>query len=197
MKRLLLLSGGIDSTALAAWRVPEAAIVIDYGQLPAKGEIRSAKCVASVLSIPLNVVTVNCSAVGSGLLSGTEACNISPSKEWWPYRNQLLVTLAGAWAINNGFKELILASVKTDGFHVDGTREFYKNIDSLMHMQEGQVRVTVPAIDLSSIELIRKSEIGEEILSWTHSCHECEWACGVCPGCLKRQHTFSKLLKAG
>jgi 7-cyano-7-deazaguanine synthase len=38
----LLLSGGMDSVALAYWLRPDVAFTIDYGQLSAEGELRSA-----------------------------------------------------------------------------------------------------------------------------------------------------------
>ena len=37
----MLLSGGMDSIAVAYWRRPSLAITIDYGQVPAAGELRS------------------------------------------------------------------------------------------------------------------------------------------------------------
>jgi len=41
MSDLLLLSGGIDSVAIAAWKRPEICLTIDYGQRSARAEIRS------------------------------------------------------------------------------------------------------------------------------------------------------------
>jgi hypothetical protein len=41
LSEVLLLSGGIDSSALAAWRRPTQTLVIDYGQISAPGEIQS------------------------------------------------------------------------------------------------------------------------------------------------------------
>lgn len=187
MNRALLLSGGIDSSAVAAWLHPEMAIVIDYGQLPARGEIRAAKAVANALNIPIFVLEIDCSKIGSGVLSGQDSLPLSPSKEWWPFRNQLLITLAGTWAISKGANELIVGSVKTDGFHVDGTEKFYNLIDNLLSIQEGRLRVRVPAISMTTTELIKISGITEELLGWTNSCHQSEWACGTCPGCLKHQ----------
>lgn len=37
--RALLLSGGLDSTAIAAWQRPDVCVTVDYGQRPARGEL--------------------------------------------------------------------------------------------------------------------------------------------------------------
>ena len=47
MKRAILLSGGVDSSAIAFLERPQLAIVVDYGQLPAVGERRAAHAIAN------------------------------------------------------------------------------------------------------------------------------------------------------
>lgn len=194
MSRIVLLSGGIDSSAVSAWIRPDVAVVVDYGQLPAKGEIRSATAVANALKIPVHVISANCSELGSGLLLGQETpLKTAPTTEWWPFRNQLLITLVGAWAVKFGFNELVTGSVRGDDRHADGSTAFYSGIDRLMSIQEGCIRVTAPAIALTSVDLVHISGISREILGWTHSCHRAEWACGTCPGCLKHVEVISQL----
>lgn len=185
--KLLLLSGGVDSTALAAWLPCDAALTIDYGQLPAVGEINAATSVAGALSVAHDVVTVDASAVGSGLLAGSESPTVAPSAEWWPFRNQLLVTIAAAYAIGHDFDEVIIGSVAGDGVrHHDGTPGFYDALAQLIAMQEGGIRVTAPAAGMTAIDLLNHSGISLDVLAWTHSCHRSDLACGDCPGCWKR-----------
>ena len=43
MTAALLLSGGMDSVAIAYWKRPRYGITINYGQEPAEGEIRACK----------------------------------------------------------------------------------------------------------------------------------------------------------
>jgi 7-cyano-7-deazaguanine synthase len=52
MAKAILLSGGIDSIALAYWQRPDIAITIDYGQAPAQAEINASTAVASALWKP-------------------------------------------------------------------------------------------------------------------------------------------------
>lgn len=191
--KAILLSGGIDSIAVAFWKRPELAITIDYGQLPAETETAVAAEIARTLEMAHEVVRVDCSSLGSGDLLGLPALAAAPIPEWWPYRNQLLVTLAGMRAIARGATELMTGSVASDGQHADGTLRFYEILDSLMAMQEGNVRVSAPAIDLSTVELVRLSGAPRELIAWAHSCHMGALACGACRGCLKHYHVMDEL----
>lgn len=187
-RELLLLSGGLESTAIAAWRRPAATLTIDYGQKPAPGEIRAATAVAQSLELPHHVLTADCSEVGSGLLADVPAAGVAPCEEWWPFRNQLLITLAGAWGLPRGFDVIVVGSVRTDSQHLDGTEQFFRDADQLTSTQEGGIRVLAPAIALSTEELLQESAIPASLLGWTHSCHRGPAPCGDCPGCAKRNH---------
>ncbi len=193
MSSVLLLSGGVDSTAVAALERPTACLAVDYGQVTARGELAAARGVADSLGLTLDTVEVDCAAVGSGLLHGSRAASAAPSAEWWPYRNQLLVTLAAAWALPRDLDEVIVAAVATDGFHRDGQAEFFAQLDSLIAYQEGELRVSAPAIGKSTVDLVREARIGKDVLGWTFSCHRSVPACGDCPGCNKRRATFAEL----
>jgi len=127
------------------------------------------------------------------LLSGRTPIAQAPSGEWWPYRNQLLVTLAAAWALPRGFEAVVVGSVRSDGFHVDGTADFYDVADRLLSMQEGGIRVLAPAITMTSAELVQASAVPDDILVWTISCHRGPLSCGDCPGCDKHETLLRQL----
>jgi len=189
----LLLSGGQDSIAIAFWKRPQVAITLDYGQLPAEAEIVAAGAVCNALGIRHIVARADCSAFGSGDLGGTNALPIAPGPEWWPFRNQLLITLAGSLALSSGASELLIGTVSTDATHSDGTLAFIKAIGDVMRMQEGGLQITAPAIGMSSSELIRESKIPLEILCWAHSCHRSSVPCGLCRGCRKHKNVTYEL----
>lgn len=193
MNSAILLSGGMDSIALAFWKRPSIAITIDYGQLPAETEIRTSKVIAEILNIDHHVIRVNCAELGSGDLINENQVEDAPSSEWWPYRNQLLLTLALMKGIKLGVKELMLASVKSDGFHMDGTERFYELANSLSEYQECNIRITAPCIHLSTAELVRISGVPQELLFWAHSCHKSNVACGSCRGCNKYIQVLKEL----
>jgi 7-cyano-7-deazaguanine synthase len=191
---VLLLSGGLESTALAAWRRPPLALTIDYGQAPATGEITAAAAVCRVLALKHHVFRVDCSRVGSGLLAPAASAVHAPTVEWWPYRNQLLVTLAAGWGAQNDVTSITVGSVIGDGErHADGTADFYEKLDALLAMQEGAVRVNAPAAGMTSEELIVASGVTDAVLGWTHSCHTGDLSCGTCPGCVKHQGVLERL----
>ena len=188
-----MLSGGMDSIALAFWQRPEIAITLDYGQNAAEAEIRAASHVAELLDMDHHVLKIDCSSLGSGDLVGTTPSTEAPVTEWWPYRNQMLVTLALMDVFQLDVIELMVGSVKTDAQHLDGTPEFYSQLSKLVTMQEGGIIVTAPAIGMSTVELVKESRVPENLLMYAHSCHTSNTPCGKCHGCMKYMYVKEQL----
>lgn len=194
MKTALLLSGGVDSLAIAWWMRPAVAITIDYGQLAAEAEKTVAAHICRELGIEHEIVSIDCSSVGSGDLARGPADDVTESSDLWPYRNQLLITLAGMRAVAQGVEVLLIGTVRSDGArHLDGTPEFVRQINTLMSYQEGRLRVEAPAIDLTTAELVRKAQVPASLLAWAHSCHKADIACGSCLGCSKQESIYEEL----
>lgn len=193
MNTALLLSGGIDSISLAYLMKPDIAVTIDYGQRVAHAEIKASRTFCSKVDIQHEVISIDCSSLGSGDLSDVPAIDAAPVPEWWPYRNQLLVTLACMKLISYGINELWVGSVKTDSCHTDGTKLFYDKLDDLVQFQEGNIIIKAPAIEMDTVSLVRKSQIPLSLLAWSHSCHKANFACGSCRGCFKHQSVMSEL----
>jgi len=189
----LLLSGGMDSFALTYQMRPDIAVTIDYGQSPAAAEIRAARILTDRLGIQHVKISVDLSALGSGDLAGTPAIENAPASDWWPYRNQALITLAAMRLIPDGIKHLLIATVGTDSIHRDGTKEFVRKISDLLAMQEGAMLVEAPAIDMSTVDLVKLSGIPYSLLAWAHSCHTGNIACGQCRGCVKHREVVAEL----
>ena len=193
VKRAILLSGGMDSIALCCWQRPDLALTIDYGQASAPGEIRASVRVAEELKINHEVISVDCSDLGSGDLLNLPPDPLAPAVEWWPFRNQMLVTFAAMRAIARGMEGIMVGSVASDGFHRDGTEGFYRHLDNVVSYQEGKLRVTAPAIHFTSAQLIILSKIEPSLLAWAHSCHRSPFACGQCRGCAKHLAVLEEL----
>jgi 7-cyano-7-deazaguanine synthase len=192
MSELLLLSGGIDSMALAAWRKPAVCLTIDYGQRPSKGEIIAATQACRDLNLSHEVLTAPVSSLGSGDLSVGRSAH-SPHSDFWPFRNQYLITLAGMMAMNYGCHAVVIGTVSTDRRHADGSPNFVKAMNQLLVLQEGSLRLLAPASDLTSAELVLQSGIPRSTLAWSHSCHVGDIACGTCAGCEKHQEVIEVL----
>lgn len=193
MKSALLLSGGMDSIAIAWWKRPKLTFTVDYGQLAAPAEIFAARAVSEHLQIPHHVLRIDGREFGSGDMAGTTPDACAPASDWWPYRNQLLLTLVGMKAISMGVQRLWVGTVASDGSHLDGTPEFVRLISQLMQRQEGGLLVEAPAIGMQTSELVRISGVPRELLSWAHSCHKAQVACGNCRGCNKYFQVWHEL----
>jgi 7-cyano-7-deazaguanine synthase len=185
VKTALLLSGGMDSIALAWWRRPELAITVDYGQLAADAEIAAARAVCHELEIEHHTIRVDCRALGCGDMAGAATSDLASESDWWPYRNQLLLTLGAMYGVRRGAARLLLGTVASDCVHVDGTPAFVAAADVLMSLQEGRMRVEAPAAQMSTVALIQCAQVPMSLLAWAHSCHKASVACGACRGCNK------------
>lgn len=184
--RALLFSGGLDSSALAWWLRPEVCVTIDYGQRAAKGEIAASSALCRQIGLQHRTIHANLSSLGSGSMAAKAAADGASAEEFWPYRNQMLVTLAAMKLMPEGVTEIILGSVSTDQ-HADGKAPFLKSLDRTLSLQEGHVRVTAPARRMSTRTLLRTSGFPYELIGLTFSCHVHEYACGQCNGCLKHR----------
>jgi 7-cyano-7-deazaguanine synthase len=196
MSTALLLSGGMDSISLAWWKRPDLAFTLDYGQQAAATEIAVSAKICSELQIEHHVISVDCSSLGSGDMAAKRADRLAPASDWWPYRNQLLITLASMRAVSLGVSNLYIGTVRSDEGHLDGTVEFVRLMDALQAYQEGFLRVEAPAIGFSTAELVREANVPMSVLAWAHSCHRAEIACGQCRGCNKYIETLHELENA-
>lgn len=190
--RLLLFSGGLDSSALAADLRPDICLTVDYGQTPAAGEIRASAAIAKALRLRHDVLRVDMSPLGSGDMAGRDASALASGPEWWPYRNQMLITVAAMRYVSEGLSEIVIGAVKTDT-HADGKTPFLEAIDCALSVQEGGVRVSAPARDTDPVELLRRSALPRDLLGMTFSCHSGPHSCGQCRGCTKRLVTIAAL----
>ena len=194
MKKVgLLLSGGMDSYALAYQERPDIVVTINYGQKPANAEISSSTKLARKLNIKHEVISVDLSGIGSGDLSNIPAIDVAPASDWWPFRNQALITIAAMYLISKNVNKLLIATVATDSNLRDGTTEFINKISDLLSMQEGGIVVEAPSSQITTTELVKSSGIPYSLLAWAHSCHTSNIACGQCRGCVKHREVVTEL----
>jgi len=185
--KALLFSGGIDSTAIAAWQRPDILVTVDYGQAPAGGELRAATAIAERLGLRHQVIRIDCRQLGQGHLAGREASPLGAAPEWWPYRNQWLVTVCAMRFVSEGLRDVLIGTVAGDEVHRDGRPAFVDALDMLLSLQEGGVRLRAPAIGLRSEDLLERAPGVAGLLPWTFSCHVADQACGQCRGCAKHR----------
>jgi 7-cyano-7-deazaguanine synthase len=192
--RALLLSGGVDSSALAFAAKPDIALGIDYGQVAAVAELEAAAFVASKAGIQFESLQVSARSLGGGSMSGMKVSDAAPCPEFWPFRNQFILTLAAMACHQRGVTSLLFGAVKSDGdWHRDGSSEFFRLLSNILGYQEGGMSISVPAIEVSTTDLVLSSGIPRDVLAATHSCHVSNLACGQCRGCAKREGVFYDL----
>lgn len=197
MTTALLLSGGMDSIAIAYWKQPDFAFTIDYGQLAASREIDASKQICDEIGIKHHILNIDLKSLGSGDLLGVSADKHAPASDWWPYRNQILITLAAMYGIKLGVNEILIGSVKSDEYHIDGSKAFIDSMNHLLSLQEGHMKLSAPAIDMTTVELILTHNIPIELLSWAYSCHKGNHACRQCRGCYKYFNAWNELYDKG
>jgi 7-cyano-7-deazaguanine synthase len=193
MSDLLLLSGGIDSIAVAAWCRPALCLTIDYGQRPAGAEIQASQQICKALGLNHQLLSVPTSHLGCGDLAGDDPSVLSPHSEFWPFRNQYLLTLGAMTAAKAGCSQVLIGTVLTDQRHRDGGPAFIEAMDQLVRLQEGGLSISAPAAGLTSGDLVRRSGIDPDVLAWAHSCHVGNLACGRCRGCQKHSEVMETL----
>lgn len=189
----LLLSGGLDSIALLYWKRPDLALTVDYGQVSAEAEKRASLKVCEILGIEHETISIDCRNLGEGELADKRASALSVSPEWWPFRNQMLITFAAARLVAVGKNRLLIGSVKTDSIYADGTIGFVSRMNELLSYQEGAITLEAPAIEMTTVELIKKSGITPDILAWGHSCTRGNLACGLCGSCIKHRAVMKEI----
>ena len=191
MSDLLLLSGGIDSTAVAAWLRPPVCLTINYGQRAALAEITSSAQICKELGLIHLIKEMDIGHLGSGDMANGEASTHSENSEFWPFRNQFLITVGAMVAMQHHCDNILIGTVITDRRHQDGTEEFLSAMNKLLILQEGKIQLLAPGAQLTSVELIQKSTISLGALGWCHSCHMSNYACGQCRGCYKHSEAMS------
>lgn len=183
--RLLLFSGGIESTCLAILHRPDVLLTVDYGQACAEGELRAANHIARRLTLRHETVRAPLAHLGAGDLAASAPATGGEATEFWPYRNQMLVTLAAMRFEREGLREILIGTIQSDQIHADGTPEFVDAISAALTSQNSGLSLIAPAISYTTEQVVRASGISNEMLGWTFSCHRSNVACGVCRGCNK------------
>jgi len=117
--------------------------------------------------------------VGRPALDGHEA------PEHWPYRNQMLITVAAMALADENLESLSIGTVRSGRVHADGTLTFLSAMDALLRAQNPYLSLKAPAADWTTLELVERATAGRDLLGWTFSCHRSSIACGTCRGCNK------------
>jgi 7-cyano-7-deazaguanine synthase len=201
----LLLSGGLDSTTLAAWiqsqypGEPIEAYTFLYGQKHAI-ELEAARAVAEAFRLPHRVVELE-QIVGSALTDGCmdipegreldSVTGVAPS--YVPARNLLFLARMASLRDAHGPGTLWLG-VHHDDYtgYPDCRPEFIEAADAAVRLgTQYRLRVQAPFVGWSKGDIVKWGLAHNVPYELTHSCYKgLRPACGVCDTCQGRQRAF-------
>jgi 7-cyano-7-deazaguanine synthase len=167
------------------------AIFIDYGQITVDGERAAAQRICKLLDLELVEISCDASMIGSGSLRFGAAAGLR--KEYWPFRNQFLLTIGAMYGETYAVDEILFGSVKEDLRFPDCTKKFFDRCNHLISLQHSGIRISAPAVEMSVIDLVKRSNMTWEIFGWCHSCNVSARSCGQCGSCVKASRVLAAL----
>lgn len=199
MSAALLLSGGLDSTALLA-RDPAGVrlcVACDYGQRHVR-ELTSAVAVARHYGKPLRVLRLRgIFPDGSALIGRTlnvphgHYTDDSMHITVVPNRNLLMLTAAAGFAARAGCRRILFAAHAGDhAIYPDCRPEFVRAADAVLLASCG-VRVEAPFQWATKAEIVSSGLRNRAPFHLTWSCYEGgSRHCGKCGTCVERREAF-------
>lgn len=205
ISRVVLLSGGMDSTVALSWALSKgpvaAALSVDYGQRHSK-EIEHAANVAAAAGVKHLVLDMR--SWGS-LLTGSALTDSSvevpdghyaePSMAVTvvPNRNATMLMAAVGVADSLG-AGAVVAAVHGGDHHVyaDCRPEFIEAASEAASLgTDGKVVIEAPFVNISKTDIARLGRIYAAPLELSWSCYKGgELQCGTCGTCVERREAF-------
>ena len=217
MKKVISLSGGLDSTVMAYSLVDKYGaenvlpITYFYGQKN-DIEIKSASVTCEKLKIPYKCIDISflgdlCKDVSS--LSGSSTMSVPDATDvpkhtipstYIPYRNLIMLSVSMAYAESHGANAVYISSQLTD-IHWDSQINFVDALNEVSILNIDQpITVRAPFVNYSKTDEIKLGiKLGVPFED-TWSCYDPqteyllhpEKPCQVCTACVKRKEAFEK-----
>ena len=212
MKKVISLSGGLDSTVMAYWIVDKYGaenvlpVTFFYGQKNGI-EIKSARLTCEKLKIPYKCIDISflgdlCKNVSS--LSGTSTIDVPDAaanlvnrpSTYIPYRNLIMLSVSMAYAESHGANEVYISAQLTD-IHWDSQINFVDALNEVSILNiEQSIMVKAPFVNYNKVDEIK---IGTKLnvpFEDTWSCYDPQFLsqpCQICTACVKRKEAFEEV----
>lgn len=210
MKAIVLLSGGLDSTVVAARAKADGyrllALSVDYGQRH-RIELEAAAAVARALGAERQVVLpIDLRAFGNSALTAETAVpkgGVEPGipVTYVPARNTVMLSLALAFAEAEGARDLWIGVNALDySGYPDCRPEFVAAFEALANLatkagvEGARFRVHTPLISMTKADIVREGMALGAPLDLTWSCYDpqAQGPCGACDSCRLRAKGFDE-----
>lgn len=208
-KAVVLVSGGLDSATCLAIAKSQGyqlyAMSFDYGQrhyaeLAAAAGVAEAFQVIQHKVVKLDMGTIGGSALTDGGIAVPEAHSEGIPVTYVPARNTVFLSLALGWAEVLDANDIFIGVNAVDySGYPDCRPEFIAAFEKVANLatkkgvEEHNLRIHTPLIDLSKADIIRRGhELGVDY-SQTVSCYQADAqgrACGRCDSCRLRREGF-------
>ena len=206
-KALVVCSGGLDSTVVAAKAVKEGYdVTLLHFRYSCRAETREVKAVYDIakrLGCELEFVDTDIfkEVIRSSRLTGTKgnvaegAAGAEFAHEWVPARNLIMLAIATGIAEARGIETIMLGNnLEESGAYPDNEMEFINKLNEVLPYAtqvNKKVTIQMPVGNLMKHEIVKLGLEIEAPLDLCWSCYEAgEVHCGNCGPCMMRKTAF-------
>lgn len=211
---IVLLSGGLDSTAAFYWAYKNTdlvqAVTFDYGQKAGAAEIKSAEALCKKLDVRHKIIQLPWyHSLGQSALLSKEGFIPEPKLDqldsleeslktaravWVPNRNGVLLNIAAAIAEAMVVQQVIVGFNREEGVTFkDNSIPFIESInDALAFSTLDRVEILAPFSNLDKTEIVKWMLQHQHDLTGLWSCYrEGDQMCGTCESCQRLKRALS------
>jgi len=204
-KCIIVLSGGLDSTTLAyhlkTGGYELEAISFDYGQRH-KRELRCAAQTAINLDFELKLFQMpgilgGSALTGQGDIPQGHYKEESMKKTVVPNRNMVMLSIAAAYALSRGVKNIAIGVHAGDhAIYPDCRKDTMELIECSIQMGNWDAqdfKILTPFIKLNKSAIVKAGNLLGVPFENTHTCYEgTKVPCGKCGSCVERAEAFAE-----
>jgi 7-cyano-7-deazaguanine synthase len=194
MKSLLLMSGGIDSTALAYQLKNDDAnfdvLHFNFGQNASTPEFTSVKKVCGKLDINYDIIDMpDIRNIFNSSKNALFTVLPNPGKHVLELGTLLIFTHALLYARKNNYSKILIGFSKLDAeYSKEYSKEFLVYLSNISRMAGYEdIQIEAPFIEMGKHEIINIIKNEKELIDFSWSCvYDGDKPCGYCQACSHR-----------
>lgn len=205
-RAVVICSGGLDSTAVAAYaRTQHKDLLLLHFQYGCLAETKEVECIKKIAQdldceyrlLPINYDFSSCHLLGNGSDIAEGEAGAEYAYEWVPARNLVLMAMTVAFAEANNYSYIYLGTnLEEGGAYPDNEEQFIKDFNSCLYgaVQNGNyVEIRTPVGNLMKHEIVAFGNKYNAPFHHTWSCYrDGEKPCRHCGPCYMREIAFKR-----